>query len=392
MKILYDDNMPFAEDVFPSLGDAEAFNHQALDDIDLASVDAMMIRSTSQIDGVRVKQLSSCQYLATATAGYNHLDLDALSTANIATFIAAGCNATSVSEYALSGVLYALLARGDIQASDPISVLHRFRVGVVGLGQVGRRVMAKFSALGMDVIAYDPPRALAENNPQWHDLSAIVSCDIICLHAPLVKTGPSPSHHLFDAEILQQLSPRQILLNAGRGEVIDNRALLQLCQQGRAPTLILDVWENEPDILTALIEYCLIATPHIAGHSLEGKTRGTFMLYEWLAIQTHQAVTHQMADFLPNDDVVLICSDECLSVESLTTMVWSIYDIAFDHSEFVSNMAQSQCFAQLRKQYRKPRPNSDIQVRREFDSAHITCSHEQTTYILSALGFSATTL
>lgn len=392
MKILYDDNMPFAEDVFPSLGDASAFNHQALADIDLASVDAMMIRSTSKIDQARVGQLSSCQFLATATAGYNHLDLAALSAAKIDTFIAAGCNATSVSEYALSGVLYALLARGDIQASDPVSILQGFRVGVVGLGQVGRRVMAKFSALGMIVDAYDPPRALAENRPEWNDLAAILSCDIICLHAPLVKNGPYPSWHLFDEQVLAQLSPRQILLNAGRGEVVDNHALLRLAQQGLTPTLILDVWEDEPDILTELIEYCLIATPHIAGHSLEGKTRGTFMLYDWLATQTQQAIVHQMADFLPNHDVSLICSDESLTVESLSTLVWTIYDIAFDHSEFVSNMAQSPCFALLRKQYRQPRPNSDIAVRREFDTAHVTCTFEQTTHTLSALGFSAATL
>jgi erythronate-4-phosphate dehydrogenase len=81
------------------------------------------------------------------------------------------------------------------------------------------------------------------------------------------------------------------------------------------------VWEDEPDILTELIEYCLIATPHIAGHSLEGKTRGTFMLYDWLATQTQQAIVHQMADFLPNHDVSLICSDESLTVESLSTLV-----------------------------------------------------------------------
>ena len=392
MKILFDDNMPFAADVFASLGDATKFNHQSLDDIDLASVDAMMIRSTSKIDGARVAQLSSCQYLATATAGYNHLDLAALATANIETYIAAGCNATSVSEYALSGVLYALLTRGDIKGSDPVSVLQGFSVGVVGLGQVGRRVMAKFTALGMTVHAYDPPRALAENKSEWNELGTILTCDIICLHAPLVKSGSSPSLHLFNEAVLAQLSPQQILLNAGRGEVIDNRALLRQAQKGLAPTLLLDVWENEPDILTDLIEYCLIATPHIAGHSLEGKTRGTFMLYEWLATQTEQAVEHQMADFLPNHDVALICSDECLTIESLSTLVWSIYDIAFDHSEFVVNMAQSSCFAQLRKQYRQPQPERDVSVRREFDTAHVTCTYEQTTHILSALGFSATTL
>jgi erythronate-4-phosphate dehydrogenase len=392
LNILYDDNMPFASQVFPSLGQAQTFNHQTISDNELRNVNALMLRSTTKINAQRVAQLSQCQYLATATAGYNHLDLDALESANIATYVAAGCNAESVAEYALAGILQALLLRGDIQLSDSYEVLSAFTVGVVGLGQVGRRVQAKFSALGMTVHAYDPPRAEAENQPQWHDLSAILDCDIICLHAPLVKTGTHPTFHLFNEQVLAQLTPRQILLNAGRGEVIDNHALLQLAEQQMAPTLILDVWEHEPIILKPLIKHCLFATPHIAGHSLEGKTRGTFMLYEWLAHQVMLPVVHKMHEFLPDANQQMLCSDECLTIESLSILVGTIYDIAYDHSQFVMNMSQSDCFALLRKQYRDPKFQQGALVRREFDTLQITCTHQPTQLILSALGFNATAL
>jgi len=392
LNILYDDNMPFAAEVFPSLGTAQAFNHQTISEKELNQVNALLLRSTTKVNASRVAQLSQCQYLATATAGYNHLDLDALDNADIATYVAAGCNAESVAEYALAGILHALLTRGDIQLSDSYDVLSGFSVGVVGLGQVGRRVLAKFSALGMTVHAYDPPRAEAEQQPQWDDLASIVACDIICLHAPLVKTGAHPTLHLFNEQVLAQLSPRQVLLNAGRGEVIDNKALLQLAEQGLAPTLILDVWEHEPDILKPLIAHCLIATPHIAGHSLEGKTRGTFMLYEWLAQQVNQPAVHKMHEYLPDATQQMVCSDECLTIESLRLLVATIYDIAYDHSQFVSNMSQSDCFAQLRKQYRDPKYQLDASVRREFDTLQITCTHQPTQLILSALGFNATSL
>lgn len=392
MNILYDDNMPFAADVFTTLGNATTYNHQRLAQHDLAQVDAMMIRSTTKVDAALIGQLPRCQYLATATAGYNHLDLDTLGTSAIQTYIAAGCNAESVAEYALSGVLYALLQRQQIHLGQTIDALESFTVGVVGLGQVGRRVQAKFVALGMQVHGYDPLRADAEAQPQWHDLDQVLACDIICLHAPLVKTGPYPSAHLFNAEVLARLQPHQILLNAGRGEVIDNQALLRQCEAQLAPCLILDVWEHEPDILQPLIAHCLLATPHIAGHSMEGKTRGTFMLYDWLCQQTDQPITQQMHDFLPDAIQHVVCADEQLTIASLSTLVWSIYDIAIDHSEFVANMAQSPSFAKLRKTYRDPAIHPTTTPRREFDTLNITCTFAHTQTVLSALGFTATTL
>lgn len=392
MHIFYDDNMPFAKEVFSTLGTAQEFNHAEIPHLDVSAVDALMIRSTTKVDEHLVERLTQCKYVATATAGYNHLDLEALAKTNKRVYHAAGCNAQAVSEYALSAVLYALLETNKIRLQDPITVLQNLSVGIVGVGQVGSRVAQKFTALGCEIHLYDPPRAKAENNAALNDFSAILDCDIICLHAPLVKTGETPTEHLFDANVLAQLKPEQILLNAGRGEVIDNQALLALYESQAMPTLILDVWEHEPNILSALIPHCLIATPHIAGHSLEGKTRGTFMLYAWLAEQVGQPATLAMSDFLPKCHKAYACHDDVLSVESLTTLVWAVYDIAIDNREFVTEMAQSPCFAELRKAYRNPKFSSTAMVRREFSVLEVTCSSLVTQDILGALGFVTTRL
>lgn len=392
MHIFYDDNMPYAKEVFSTLGTVQEFNHADISSLDVSSVDALMIRSTTKVDKALVKRLASCSYVATATAGYNHLDLAALANADKQVYHAAGCNAQAVSEYALSAVLYALLETHKIRPQDTVTVFQKLSVGIVGVGQVGSRVAQKFSALGCQIHLYDPPRARAENNPALNDLSAILDCDIICLHAPLVKTGDSPTEHLFDAEVLARLKPEQILLNAGRGEVIDNKALLALYEVQAMPTLILDVWENEPDILSALIPHCLLATPHIAGHSLEGKTRGTFMLYSWLAEQTGQSSPLAMTDFLPSCHKSYACNDEVLTVQSLTTLVWAVYDIAIDNREFVTEMAQSPCFAKLRKAYRNPKFSASALVRREFSVLEVTCSGIDTQDILQKLGFLTTRL
>ena len=392
MHILYDDNMPFAKEVFTSLGHAQEFNHAQVNDIDVSHTDALMIRSTTKVNADLVKRLRQCQYVATATAGYNHLDFAALETAQMKAYHAAGCNAQAVSEYALSAALYALLATGRIQMQHDLSVLSELKVGVVGVGQVGSRVAQKFRALGCTVHCYDPPRATQEPDEPWADLSTIVACDIVCLHAPLVKDDPYPSFHLFNVEVLQQLRPEQILINAGRGEVIDNHALLKLCESQQMPTLVLDVWENEPDILTALIPHTLIATPHIAGHSLEGKTRGTFMLYEWLAEQIGQDASLRMHDFLPKCHKTYACHTAQLTIRDLTTLVWEIYDIAIDDREFRAKMAQSDCFSELRKAYRKPELDPTTKVRREFSVLEVTCADAYVAGVLQNLGFTTKSL
>jgi erythronate-4-phosphate dehydrogenase len=392
MRILYDDNMPYAEALFSTLGDADAFNHQTLHERDLSAVEALMIRSTTKVDAELLAKMPRCRYLATATAGTNHIDYSAVKAAGIAVASAAGCNAEAVAEYAVAGVLAALLAQGKITLNCDISRFSQISVGVIGVGQVGRLVVQKFTALGCIVHQSDPPRADAEQRAELNCLDAVLAADVICCHAPLVRTGAHPSWHILDASRLAGLRADQILLNAGRGEIIDNAALLSLKACGKGPVTIFDVWENEPDILLPLIEHCFIATPHIAGHSLEGKARGSFMLYEWLAAQIGAPAPLQMNAFLPPQANHYSCADETLSIASLKTLVDGIYDIAIDHSEFVANMAKSNCFAQLRKHYRKPQYNPQTIIRREFAVSEVTCVHQNTQTVLKNLGFSANTV
>ncbi len=390
MRILYDDNMPYAAELFPLLGEARSFNHQNIHAADFASVEALMIRSTTKVDDALLSLSPHCRFVATATAGTNHMHFAALNARNINHTSAAGCNAESVAEYALAAALHGLCKQQKIDVNDSIDVFETISVGVIGVGQVGRRVAHKFASLGCEVVLSDPPRAKAEGNWKLDQLEQVLQCDVICCHAPLVKDGEFPSFHILNEQVLAALQNEQLLINAGRGEIINNQALLTLKRQGDGPMLVLDVWENEPDILSELIPYCEIATPHIAGHSLEGKARGTFMLFEWLCEQVGATCSVNMNNYLPNDDKQVSCHDETLSVGTVKTLVESIYDITIDHSEFVQNMAQSNRFAQLRKQYRNAQYNPNTITRREFATLKISCSHTNTQTLLSNLGFQAT--
>lgn len=390
MRILYDDNMPYAAELFHRLGEATSFNHQNIIPADLAAAEALMIRSTTKVDNSLLDIATHCRFLATATAGTNHMDFAALDARNITYTSAAGCNAESVAEYALAATLHGLCQQHKIKLNDKVDVFKTISVGVIGVGQVGRRVAHKFASLGCQVVLSDPPRAKAEKKPELDKLQQVLECDVICCHAPLVKDGEFPSFHILNEQVLTSLKSEQLLINAGRGEIIDNQALLALKQQGKGPMLVLDVWENEPNILVELIAHCEIATPHIAGHSLEGKARGTFMLFEWLCAQVGMTSSVNMLDYLPADFKQVSCSDDDLCVGTIKTLVEKVYDIKIDHSEFVQNMAQSNCFAQMRKQYRNAQYNPNTITRREFATLNISCSHTNTQTLLSNLGFQAT--
>ena len=154
-------------------------------------------------------------------------------------------------------------------------------VGIVGCGHVGGLLYKRLRALGVSCRCYDPFLA-PHTNPDLTELENIFSCDIICLHTPYTTGGPFPSHHLFNADSLASIASKAVLINAGRGGVIDNMALLNLLQQRQDLLCVLDVWEHEPKINATLLQRVDIATPHIAGHSIDGKMLGTAMVYDSL--------------------------------------------------------------------------------------------------------------
>jgi len=153
-------------------------------------------------------------------------------------------------------------------------------IGIIGCGNVGGRLLHALQGAGVKVVGFDP--FLQGHGLPLVSFESILACDVICLHTPLTHSGEHPTFHLFDESVIKRIKPGAVLLNAGRGAVVDNRALLHRLQTRKDLRVVLDVWENEPAISAALLQRVAIGTPHIAGYSAEGKLRGTEMVYEAL--------------------------------------------------------------------------------------------------------------
>jgi erythronate-4-phosphate dehydrogenase len=208
------------------------------------------------------------EFVGSATIGTDHVDLEYLRVADIAFSNAAGCNAEAVSEYVVSG----LFALSREKGFDPLGM----RAGIIGFGNVGKRLRHKFDVLGIESLLCDPPLAETAESPQsFVDLETLIGeCDLVSLHTPLTRGGRHPTFHLLDAARLRALRRHCLLVNTARGEVVDNDALLEVSLQRDDLRLFLDTWEHEPLVSRDLLQRVDLATPHIAGYSIEGRLRG----------------------------------------------------------------------------------------------------------------------
>ncbi|MFA0811781.1 4-phosphoerythronate dehydrogenase [Microbulbifer epialgicus] len=267
LKIVADENIPALEQYFGDLGTLVRYPGRTLAREQLADADILLVRSVTRVnqsllEGTPVRFVGSC------TIGTDHLDTNWLERNGIYWSAAPGCNANSVVEY----VFCALAALGADWRGRSF--------GIVGCGNVGGLLQKRLHNLGATCAVYDP---WLPENPDYAPLEQVLSQDIVCLHAPLVKSGLYPSLHMIGAEQLVHIRDGAVLISAGRGAVVDNRALLQLLQKERRFSTVLDVWENEPGIDTELLKLVDLGTPHIAGYSLDGKLAGTHMIREALS-------------------------------------------------------------------------------------------------------------
>ena len=267
MKIVADENIAYAAHFFGAIGELVLLPGRSIRAIDVRDADILLVRSVTQInsellEGSRVRFVGSC------TIGIDHVDVAYLQESNIRFCYAPGCNAQAVVEYVLSAML-----------ALQVDFTH-IRVGVVGCGNVGGRLVRSLQASGVSVVGCDP--FLKNTDFPLVDFSEILACDVICLHTPLTYGGSYPTFHLLDDRAINSLHSGALLINAGRGAVIDNAALLQRMESHGDLKIVLDVWENEPDIDDDLLVHVAIGTPHIAGYSAEGKLRGTEMVYKAL--------------------------------------------------------------------------------------------------------------
>nr|WP_312970943.1 4-phosphoerythronate dehydrogenase PdxB [Pseudomonas sp.] len=279
MRIVADENIPLLDEFFAGFGEIRRLPGRAIDRAAVADAELLLVRSVTVIDRTLLQD-SPVRFVGTCTIGTDHLDLGYFSEAGIAWSSAPGCNARGVVDY----VLGSLLVLGERLGAD----LAQRTYGVVGAGQVGERLIRVLRALGWRVLVCDPPRQRAEGGDYVSLQQIVEQCDVISLHTPLTRDGEFATRHLLDADLLEQLRPGTWLLNASRGAVVDTGALRAHLQRGADLHVVLDVWEGEPLVDLELAAMCHIATPHIAGYSLDGKLRGTAQIYQ--AFCRHQGI------------------------------------------------------------------------------------------------------
>ncbi|QTP58578.1 4-phosphoerythronate dehydrogenase PdxB [Billgrantia antri] len=329
MRILVDANVPGAEACFGPLGELVRMPGRDIDAAALRDVDALVIRSITRLDGATLDaakaQGTRLRFVGTCTIGTDHVDQSALARHGIAFASAPGCNAEAVVDYVLGSLLTVAERHGWR--------LNERRVGIVGVGNVGGRLLARLTAMGIECLACDPPRAEAEGREGFEELETLIdACDVLCLHTPLVREGPHATHRLLDARRIAELAPGTLLLNAGRGDCIDGLALRQRLAGPADIDVVLDVWEGEPAIDPALRDLAQIATPHIAGHSLDGKLRGTHQIYA--ALCQHLGLPRRIGldDLLPQPPLSRLRLQGGLDAdEALRLCLRVVYDVRRDH-------------------------------------------------------------
>jgi len=360
MLILADENIPCVQSAFSTLGEVQTFHGRNLTSADLGKAEILLVRSITPVNEKLLKN-SKIQFIGTATAGYDHIDLAYLKNHNIAFANAAGSNAISVAEYVLSAVL--------IMAEKQGFSLKNKTVGIIGCGHVGSQVFNKFKALGLTCLRNDPPLQEKMGSTEYVDLKTVLSADIITLHVPLEKTGKYPTYHLVDSHFLSILQEDTILINTSRGDVVDETALLTtLDNLDKRPriTALLDVWKNEPYINLNLLQKIELGTAHIAGYSVDGKVRGTAMLYESVCKYLNKKPIWQAEHCLPAPPVEQLRFSNTINNDSaIHTAVMACYDVRRDAAALHSiekSKDFGKSFDSLRKNYAPRREFSTLQI------------------------------
>lgn len=269
MRLVVDENMAAGRRAFAAFGDVVTVPGREIDTEDVSRADALMVRAVTRVDRGLLGG-SHVRFVGTATSGFDHIDREWLAARGVRVAHAPGCNATAVADWVIAA-LAALHAAGRQRFG-------RGTVGIIGAGHVGRRVARRLRAIGYDVRICDPPRAEAEGNEGFVELATALASDVVTLHVPLVDDGAHQTRGLIDAAALEHIPAGSVLMNAARGGVVAEDALATRLDDGPDLVTAFDTWAGEPAIDAALLPRIDLATPHIAGNTLEGRLRGTAMV------------------------------------------------------------------------------------------------------------------
>ena len=383
MKIIADENMPYVQELFGDLGTIETVNGRTLTAEIVQDADVLLVRSVTQVDESLLSLNTQLKFVGSATIGTDHIDTSYLAERKLPFSNSPGCNATAVGEFAFIAMLE-LANRFSSTLKDKV-------VGIVGAGNTGSAVAKCLETYGVEVLLHDP---LIEANDDRDFISLdelITRANVISLHVPITKTGEHKTWYLFDEERLNSLNYNTWLLNCCRGEVVDNLALIKVKQHRSDIKVVLDVWEGEPNPMVELITWVEFATPHIAGYSLEGKARGTYMLYQKLMQMLGKKEEKDMFALLPSFRTEQLTLVNDTSEKVLLQISRFVYDLRDDDALFRETL-----FEETKK---KNPDNSSInngfdlmrknhKYRREFSALTLASTGQSEVDWLFNLGFS----
>lgn len=362
MNILVDEDVLFAEEVFSQIGLVRLKKGREITSYDLIDVDALVIRSVTKVNASLLERANRLKFLGTATSGTDHVDQILLKEKGISFTAAPGCNSVGVAEYVLS----LLVALGQQQG---FSVFDK-RFGIIGAGQVGSHLHECLTGVGIKVFLNDPLKELDGDKRAFTPLEFLLAhSDVITIHTPLTNNGPWATRHMFDQERLNALTAKQILVNTARGPIIDNEALKKRLKAQDGFTAALDVFEQEPPVDSELLSLLTFATPHIAGHCLDSKCRGTAMVFNALCQFLGKKLPLDPTKLLPVAPILKVSLSRKWDQSDLNTLIQIAFDIRKDDAVFRHRFSSKGAFDQIRREYRNRREFGVITVqgRREFD-------------------------
>lgn len=364
IHIVADSKIPFIKGVLEPYAQVSYYEPQEITNSVVRNADMLIVRTRTQVDK-RLLNGSRCRFVGTTTIGYDHIDTAYCEANGIRWANAPGCNAMSVGQYILSSIL--LWARMQNRNIADMTI------GIVGVGHVGSIVERYCRAIGMKVLLNDPPRAAVEGSDKFVSLDEIAyKSDIITFHTPLVMQGEYATCHLGSASFFDSLQRKPLIINSARGAVVDNYALIRALNTEKVGDAVMDCWEGEPRLNTALMFASFIATPHTAGYSSDGKANATRMIVD--EIGRELGITIDTSGIVPPTPPVSTLS-LARNSDPIATAVLSSYNPLFETRNL---KRQPHDFEKLRNSYG---------IRREFHAYSVTGATGNNATVLRELGF-----
>ncbi len=368
MLVVVDKNNPLVAEAFRQFGEVRALGTREITRETVRDAGILIVRSETKV----TKELldgGAVQFVGTATIGTDHVDIPFLRSRGIGFASAPGSNANSVAEYVAAALL-------TLAERKKFSLKGR-SIGVVGVGNVGSKVVRNALALGMNVLKNDPPLARSSGDPSFLPLDELMNADVITIHVPLTKEGSDPTYHLFDGARVKKMKKGAIIINTARGGVVDNAALKDAIVRGHLGGSVLDVWEGEPGIDVELLKCVDIGTPHIAGYSFDGKLAAVRMTYSAACKHFGQKEVWTPGNSLPRPetDRVVVSPLNGVGEGVLRKILTDCYDIECDDQglrkiEAVPEAGRRTYFTRLRAEYRVRREfnNTTVELPRQMES------------------------